>query len=512
LIDHPIVDGFLTLFGSGWAVFYAVLGTVIGLLAGATPGLTAGAAISLIIPLTFYLDPLSALVFVYTISKSAAFGGSIPAILFNTPGTPQASATQIEGYPLTRQGKQGKAVKMAVIASAMGDTFSELLLIFGAVYIAIYTAKMGPPELFAVYLTAFVIIGSVIGRSMMRGLISTLLGILLSLIGLDPISSMPRLTFDINYLESGIGIVPVLLGVFVLSEIFVQIADRGALGTERMLAKKSNIQKDNYVTWAELRKCLPVISKSTGIGTIIGMLPGVGASAACFVAFAEAKRSAKPGDCWGNGEIKGVAAAEAANNSVSGANIIPLLTLGIPGSASAALLGGVFLIHGMSIGPRIFVDEQHTIYGLFASGLFCIAIYFAMGYWGSGIIARIITKLPVRVIYPFIFVTAIVSVYAIRNTLFDVVAMCAFGFIGYFFKKFDYSLPAFIIAFILGPGAERALRQSLLLSPDGPMIFAERPLAIFFILLAILVVVIRGYQAWRKKDDAEDAQASNGME
>lgn len=509
-MDHPIVDGFITLFSSGWAVFYAILGTVIGLLAGATPGLTAGAAISLIIPLTFYLDPLSALVFVYTISKSAAFGGSIPAILFNTPGTPQASATQIEGYPLTRQGKQGKAVRIAVIASALGDTFSELLLIFGAVYIAIYTAKMGPPELFAVYCTAFVIIGSVIGQSIIRGLISTLLGIMLSLIGSDPISSMPRLTFDVNYLESGIGIVPVLLGVFVLSEIFVQIADRGKLGFERMLAKNSNVPGDNYVSWRELRRCLPVIAKSTGIGTVIGMLPGVGASAACFVAFAEAKRSAKPGDNWGKGEIKGVAAAEAANNSVSGANIIPLLTLGIPGSASAALLGGVFLIHGMSIGPRIFVTEQHTIYGLFASGLFCIALYFVMGYWGSGIIARIIALMPIRVIYPFIFITAIVSVYAIRNTLFDVAAMCAFGFVGYFFKKFDYSLPAFIIAFILGPGAERALRQALLLSPDGPMIFAERPLAVFFILLAVLVIGVRSFQAVRKTKTSANATTENG--
>ena len=203
-MDHPIFDGIVTLFSSGWAIFYAILGTTVGLLAGATPGLTASAAISMIIPLSFYLEPLSALIFVYTIGKAASFGGSIPAILFNTPGTPQASATQIEGYPLTRQGKQGKALRMAVIASAAGDLFSECLLIFGAAFIAIYTARMGPPEVFAVYCTAFVIIGSVIGSSVMRGLISTVLGIMLAIIGLDPISSLPRLTFDVNYLETGI--------------------------------------------------------------------------------------------------------------------------------------------------------------------------------------------------------------------------------------------------------------------------------------------------------------------
>lgn len=509
---HPIFDGIVTLFSSGWALFYAILGTVIGLLAGATPGLTASAAISIIIPLSFYLDPLSALVFVYTIGKSASFGGSIPAILFNTPGTPQASATQLEGYPMTRQGQQGKAMRMAVIASALGDTFSECLLIFGAAFIAVYTARMGPPEIFAVYCTAFVIIGSVIGRSVVRGLISTLLGILLSLIGLDPISSMPRLTFDVNYLETGIGLVPVLLGVFVVSEIFVQIADRGALGAERMLSKKSDRAEDNYVTWREFRRCIPVMAKSTGMGTIIGMLPGVGASAACFVAYAEAKRGAKPNDRWGDGEIKGVAAAEAANNSVSGANLIPLLTLGIPGSVAAALLGGVFLIHGMNIGPKIFVTEKDTIYGLFASGLLCIATYFVIGYWGSGVIGRIIAKVPIRVIYPFIFITSIVAVYALRNTLFDVAMMCMFGFVGYFFKKFDYSLPAFIIAFILGPGAERALRQALLLSPDGPMIFAQRPLAVFFILLAVVVIGARIYQTIRNKPNGDEPQARDGME
>ena len=199
----------------------------------------------------------------------------------------------------------------------------------------------------------------------------------------------------------------------------------------------------------------------------------------------------------GTVEQKYVAAAEAANNFVSGANIIPLLTLGIPGSVAAALLGGVFLIHGMNIGPKIFETDTEIIYGLFASGLLCIATYFVMGYWGSGIIGKIIAKVPVRVIYPFIFITSIVAVYALRNTLFDVGMMFVFGFVGYFFKKFDYSLPAFIIAFILGPGAERALRQALLLSEDGAMIFAERPLAIFFIFLAVLVIGVRIYQSMR---------------
>ena len=506
---HPIFDGIATLFGSGWPVFYAILGTIIGLMFGATPGLTASVALALVFPVSYYLDPISALVFVYTISKAAGFGGSIPAILFNTPGTPQAAATQIEGYPLTKQGKQGKALRMAVIASALGDLFSECLLIFGAVYIAVYTVGMGPAEVFGVYCAAFAIVGSVIGSSILRGLISTFLGILLATIGLDPISGMPRLTFGIDYLENGLGLVPVLLGVFIVSEVFTRIAERGSLGAGDMVSKKSDVPQDNYVTWQDFKRCAPVMVKSTGIGTLIGMLPGIGASAARFVAFSEAGRSAKPGDKWGEGELKGVAAAESANNSVSGANLIPLLTLGIPGSVSAAILGGVFLIHGMHIGPRIFETDTTTLYSLFASGLLCIVTYFIIGYWGSGVVGRIITKVPNRVIFPFIFVTSIVAVYAINNSLNDIVLLCLFGFVGYFFKKFDYSLPAFIIAFILAPGAERSLRQALLLSESGPGVFLERPMSLVLFTLAALVIGWRSYRGLRQKPLGKSAGLSS---
>jgi len=362
MLDIPIIQGFATLFSDWGPVSFALLGTVIGLLAGALPGLSGGATIALLIPLTFYMDTLSALAFIYTISKAADFGGSIPAILFNTPGTPQASATQIEGYPLTLQGKQGKAMRMAVIASAMGDTFSETLLITSSAYIAVYAAKMGPPEYTAVYFCAFIIISSLIGTSVIKGLLSTLLGILIALIGFDPITAEERYVFGVDYLLEGVTLVPVLLGLFVMSEVLLQVTNRIHLQSNRSIAPRSNKPEDNRVTWPEFRRCLPVIAKSTGSGTIIGMLPGIGASVACFVAYAEARRSSKNKDTWGKGEIEGVAAAEAANNATSGANLIPLLTLGVPGSVSAALLAGVMLIHGITIGPSVFETDGQTIY------------------------------------------------------------------------------------------------------------------------------------------------------
>ena len=509
MLELPIIQGFSTLF-SGWEpVFFALLGTVIGLLAGATPGLSASAAIALLIPLTFYMDTLSALAFIYTISKSASFGGSIPAILFNTPGTPQASATQLDGYPLTLQGKQGKALRTAVIASAMGDTFSEMLLITSAAYIAVYAAKMGPPEYTAVYFCAFVIIGSVIGKSVVKGLLSTLLGILVALIGFDSITAEERYSFGVDYLLEGVSLVPVLLGVFVMSEVFVKIESRLSFMGNKSIAPPSDKPEDNRVTWPEFKQLLPVIAKSTGSGTVIGMLPGIGAAVACFVAYGEARRTSKNPEQFGKGAIEGVAAAEAANNATSGANLIPLLTLGIPGSTTAALLAGVMLIHGITIGPSVFETDGQMIYGLFASGLLCIFTYFVIGYFGSGMVGRLIAIVPAQMIYPFIFITCFVAAYALRQALFDLVVTTFFGVVGYLMKKVEFSIPAFIISFILAGGAERSLRQAMMMDDDGAMIFLQRPFALAFFALGILTIVLRVRNLRKQEIAAHPAAKAN---
>jgi putative tricarboxylic transport membrane protein len=478
-------------------------------LAGATPGLSASAAIALLIPLTFYMDTLSALAFIYTISKSASFGGSIPAILFNTPGTPQASATQLDGYPLTLQGKQGKALRTAVIASAMGDTFSEMLLITSSAYIAVYAAKMGPPEYTAVYFCAFVIIGSVIGKSVVKGLLSTLLGILVALIGFDSITAEERYSFGVDYLLEGVSLVPVLLGVFVMSEVFVKIESRLSFMGNKSIAPPSDKPEDNRVTWPEFKQLLPVIAKSTGSGTIIGMLPGIGAAVACFVAYGEARRTSKNPEQFGKGAIEGVAAAEAANNATSGANLIPLLTLGIPGSTTAALLAGVMLIHGITIGPSVFETDGQMIYGLFASGLLCIFTYFVIGYFGSGMVGRLIAIVPAQMIYPFIFITCFVAAYALRQALFDLVVTTFFGVVGYLMKKVEFSIPAFIISFILAGGAERSLRQAMMMDDDGAMIFLQRPFALAFFALGILTIVLRVRNLRKQEIAAHPAAKAN---
>ena len=488
-----ILNGFVFLFSDPMAVGFVILGAVVGIVAGAIPGLTAAAAIAMLVPVTFFLEPLSALAFLYVIGKSGRYGGSISAILFNTPGTAAAAATMNDGYPMARKGRAGKALKTATIASVFGDSFGEMLLIFGAVAIASVTERFGPPEFFAVFMMAFIVISSVAGDSIVKGLLSTALGIIVAMIGIDPITADARLDFGIYDLQSGLSLVPLLIGVFVLSEIAVQWQAASRPG-RTVPAEASSAADRGHLTWPEFRRCVPVMLRSSMIGSVIGILPGLGSAVAGFTAYGEERRRAKNREDWGTGVVEGVAAPESANNAVSGPTMIPLLSLGVPGSTIAAILLGVFLIHGIPVGPLIFETSRELVFGLFAAGLLGIATYGIIGYFGAAFVGRLILRIPNRLIYPYIFLTAFISAYSIRLNLFDVVVMCAAGVFGYVLRKQGYSLAAFIIAFVLAPGAEEAFRQSLLLSNDGALIFLQRPVAIGFLAVGLLIC---GHRLWR---------------
>ncbi len=468
----------------GWVFLAAIVGMIVG----AIPGLTASAAIAMLLPLTFYMEPLPALAFLYVIGKSGRYGGSIAAILFNTPGTAASAATQLDGYPLARQGKAGKAMKVATISSVIGDFIGEVLLIVGVAWIATIALKLGPPELFAVYFAAFIVIGSVIGKSVTRGLASAALGVLVAMIGLDPISSTERFTFGSFDLTNGISLVPLMIGIFVLGEVFTQIEERGK--TTEMVPDGNDAAR-NRLTWAEYRPCLPHVIRSSFIGSFIGMLPGLGSAIAAFVAYGEGKRRAKNPDDWGKGALEGVAAPEAANNAVSGPSMAPLLTLGIPGSTIGAILIGVFLIHGIQIGPTLFLTSRELVYALFACGLIGIAMYGLIGFYGAAFVGRFITRIPTKVLYPVIFLTSFVAAYTSRGNLFDVYVMVAAGFLGWLMRKLDFNPAAFVISFVLAGGAEEAFRQALLLSDNGMMIFITRPIALLFLLVGLAALAVR---------------------
>ena len=486
-----IFAGLTTVLTSPALMGWVVLAAVVGMVVGAIPGLTASAAIAMLLPVTFYMDPLAALAFLYVIGKSGRYGGSIAAILFNTPGTAASAATQLDGYPLSQRGLSSKAMKVATVSSIIGDFTGEILLILGVGVIAAIALKLGPPELFAVYFAAFVVIGSVIGKSVIKGLASAALGVLIKMIGTDPISASERYTFGSFELLNGIGLVPLMIGMFVLAEVFSQLETRGAKVEQYDDPNTDEAKARNRLTWEEYKPCMPHVIRSSFIGAFIGMLPGLGSAIAAFVAYGEGKRRAKNPEEWGKGALEGIAAPEAANNAVSGPSMAPLLTLGIPGSTIGAILVGVFLIHGIQIGPTLFLTSSELIYSLFAAGLVGIAAYGLIGFYGAAFVGRFIVKIPTDILYPLIFLTSFIAAYSARGSLFDVWIMIAAGVLGWLMKKLEFNPAAFVIAFVLAGGAEETFRQSLLLSDNGLLIFVTRPVALGFLLLGVITVALR---------------------
>lgn len=524
-IFFDISCGFVTLFADPFALIFVVLAAFVGIIFGALPGLTAAAAIAMMLPILIaYNDEigaLSGLVFLYVVGKSGRYGGSIAAILFNTPGTAASAATMQDGYPMTQKGQAGKALKTATVASAYGDYFGEIVLIFGAVAIAAFTRKFGPPENFAIYLMAFVVIGSVVSDSIIKGILSTLFGGIIGLIGEDVITGQFKMTMGVDELESGMALVPLLIGVFVISEVIIQ-AEKSAKVKMIDLAPKGDVDPtDHYFTWPEFKRCVPLMFRSSIYGSLIGMMPGLGSSVACFVAYGEEKRRAKNKDEWGTGVVEGVAAPESANNAVSGPSMIPLLTLGIPGSTIAAVLIGMFLVNGLQPGPTIFssdttvsyfvpstkdffeITSREYIFAVFAAGLVGIAAYSLIGYFGAPIVGKVIALLPTQYLYPFIFMTALGASYSSRASIWDVGFALLFGVIGYAMRRTNFSAAAFIIAFVLTASMEESFRQSMIISDNGFWIFlnfeyqGKFSYAPIFLLLGLAVVLLRSWSTYR---------------
>lgn len=479
-----LADAFVAIFSQLDVLLGVVLGSVVGLLLGATPGLTAVVGMVLLIPFTFHMSPLAGISMLYAIHKAGNYGGSIPAILMNTPGSPAAACTQLDGYQLTQQGKQGKALKTAVTASALGDLASDFVLIFGTVYVARIVYAFGPVEMCGVLFFSLTLISTITGDSMLKGLFSTALGLLIATIGLDPLQATSRFSFGITEMEKSLDVIPVLVGVFVVSEVLVQIERKRSAYTSMSVAPQSGDPADGRFSAREFKSILPATGISYVVGQIIGVLPGLGGAVAPWIAYGQVKNFSRHPEKFGKGSLEGVAAAEAANNAVCGANLMPMLTLGVPGSTDAAIIMGAFLIHGLELGPNIFTQQTALVYGIFASGLIAIVIYFLIGFFLAEKIGRLITKFPRRIMYPIIMITCFIGAYAPNASLFDVGIMLFFGLVGYIMRKFAIPVAPMIIAFLLAYKFETALRQSLILG-DNPLVFFKHPISLTFIVLAI---------------------------
>jgi putative tricarboxylic transport membrane protein len=468
-------------------------GVVTGIVVGAIPGLNGPMAIAVALPVTFYLSPLGGLAFLIGIMKGGTFGGSISAILLNTPGSPEAAATAFDGYPLAQQGKALKALKIALYSSVFGDSFSDLVLFAVAAPIAVVALLMGPPEMAAVLIFSLTIIAGLSGRSLLRGLIAAAAGGFIGTIGLDVESALPRLTFGFVELEDGVPLIPLTIGLLALSEIIIQI-EAQALGLAGVAQRinpfgKDVPREDRVVSWPEWRDCFKTIMRSSLIGTGIGALPGIGAVVAGFLGYAAAKRGSPHAAEFGTGRLEGIAAVEAANSAVTGANLIPLLAIGIPGSLSAAILIGAFLVHGVQPGPLIFQDHARLVYGIFTAMAIANLLNLFIGQLGLRLFAYVVS-FPNRVIHPVVVVLCIAGAYATDNSMFAVAIALIFGIVGYFMRKLDFSFAAFIIGFALGPQTELYVRQTVILFQDNPARLFSHPIVLFFLALTV-------YSIWR---------------
>ncbi len=474
-------------------VIFIALGVLTGIIVGAIPGLNGPMAIALALPVTFYLSPLGGLAYLIGIMKGGTFGGSISAILLNTPGSPEAAATAFDGYPLAKQGKPLKAMKMALYASVFGDTFSDIVLFIVAAPIAVVALMMGPPEMSAVLIFSLTIIAGLSGKSLIRGVIAAGLGAVVGTIGLDPESALPRLTFGFVDLDDGVSLIPMTIGLLALSEILIQIEAQlvyGAGHATRINPFGKDVpREDKIVTWAEWRACFRTIIRSSLIGTGIGALPGVGAVVAGFLGYAAAKRASKTPEQFGTGKLEGVAAVEAANSAVSGANLIPLLAIGVPGSLTAAVLIGAFLVHGVQPGPLIMKDHARLIYGIFGAMALGNMFNFIIGQFGLRFFAYVVS-FPNKVIYPVVILLCIAGAYATSNSMFEVAIALIFAVVGYFLRKLDFSFATFIIGFALTPQTELYIRQTVILYSDQPLnLLLHHPIVVFFLTLTVYSIV-----------------------
>lgn len=464
-------------------ILLMVLATAIGVSIGCLPGLSAAMGVALLLPVTFGMSPATGLIVLGSIYCGAIFGGSISAILIHTPGTPASAATAIEGYQLTIRGKAAKALTVACFASFCGGLLSCISLYFFSPLLATLALQFKSPEYFWLSLFGLTIIAGVASKSMIKGLMSGVIGLLISTIGMDPMEGVERFMFGMSTLYNGIDTTCALIGLFSMSQILI-LAEKKI--KERAESAKLNDRLG--LSFAEIKRLSPTIIRSWLIGNIIGILPGAGASIASFMGYNEARNFSKHKEEFGKGSIDGVAGSEAANNAVTGGSLIPTLTLGIPGESVTAVLMGGLIIHGLQPGPELFTTYANMTYTFFAGFVIIQFMMLAIGLLGCKGFAQI-AKLSDAILIPSIFVLCVVGSYAIHNNLVEVCIMFLFGVLGYLARKFDLNPAAIVLGLILGPIGERGLRRSLMLNDGDPSILFSTPLCWILIILCVLGVM-----------------------
>ncbi len=474
----PLLHGFETAM-MGWNLFYCLLGVTIGMLVGILPGLGPTTGIALLLPITFSMPAIPAIIMLSGIYYGAMYGGTVTSVLINTPGEAASVTTCFDGYPMARQGRAGTALGVAAIGSFIGGTVSMFGIVFIGPPLAQMALSFGPPEYFALMVVGLVMVVGLMGKSLLRGMISMLIGLSLSMVGMDPLTGNLRFTFGEPNLVEGLDFVVISMGLFGISEVM--------LGMEQAIhtGKLPKVGKllPNRDEWIPTLKA---IGRGTGLGFLIGLIPGSNSVIPAILSYSIEKKLAKDPSRFGKGAIEGVAGPETANNSYCGGALIPLFTIGIPSSPTIAVLFGAFIMHGLTPGPMLFQTNANFVWAVIASMFIGNIMLLIMNLPLAGIWGKVAT-IPSSYMYPGIVIVSVVGAYCTGGRIWDIWTMILFGIIGYIMKKIDIPLAPIVLTFVLGKMIENSLVQSLIYFYGSIFGFLDRPIACVLLVLAFLI-------------------------
>lgn len=454
-------------------------GVVIGVVIGAIPGMSTVMAVAVALPFTFVMAPIPGILLLVGVYKGGMYGGSISAILINTPGTPAASCTMLDGYPLAQQGRSRFALQLALYASVIGDMIANIWLILLAAWLARFALRFGPPEQFVLIVFALTVVASVAGNQLLKGAIAAITGLLLATIGTDLITGSPRFTFDVTPLRAGVSLVPVLIGLFAIPEI-IRVYMKTEVGQKAVssLGHTTVRMRDMFrYRWILLRGSL--------IGLILGVIPGLGATPAAFLSYSETRRTSLDPQSFGCGNPEGVVAAEVGNSSVGSATMIPLLALGIPGDLVTAVILGAFMVHGLTPGPLMFQENITIIYALFIGLMVGSLFLLIIGQLAIPVLGKL-CSIRASILLPSVLIMCVYGAYAVNNSIFDILVMFIMGIIGFAMTYYNFPRTPLLIAFVLGPLLENNFRQGLLIGGGNMEIFFRGPITWMFWALTLL--------------------------
>ncbi|QQK77791.1 tripartite tricarboxylate transporter permease [Salicibibacter cibarius] len=483
-----------------------LFGTFAGLLIGAIPGLGSTVTVVLLLPFTFAMDPLASILLLLAAFQGSEYGGSISAIVIGIPGTPSAAPTVLDGHSLAKKSSPGHALAYSLIASSIGGLAGGLMLLFFSVPLADFALNLSDPEFFLVALIGLIVVGGLSSRDVTKSMISVVLGLMAGTVGVDILTSAPRFTLGQNELMEGLDLIAVLVGVFAFSQIFIMISEE--LNVNYITDVKGLKTK---ITLKEFRGVAKPIGIGSITGAIVGLIPGMGAGPSSWFAYTFVKKASKRKSKFGKGNPEGIAGPEAANNATVGGSMLPMLTLGIPASPAIAIIMGAFIIHGIQPGPSLFASDTDLVYGIFYGFLFTTISMFILGKLVTPLFSRVLT-VPNHYLIPIILILALTGAFVSNYLIFDLWVALLIGVAFYFLLKLDFSLPSFILAFILSPIVEESLRRSLLISDGDYLIFLTRPFSLVLVILILLIIIVISYTSLRKgyKRKHNDDETASG--